>query len=110
MQTTKQALTNSFEYVVTDYNGVEHVYKGDKIRLLELIEDELPKNGYWRFKFGDKNEYELCLENLFFDEQMYLSLYKDKDSLIDKVVVKPGYIEKSEVPQEKMGLARRKTA
>jgi hypothetical protein len=46
------------------------------------------KEGYYSFEFGDG--YELCLEQLIFDEQWYLALYQHQSLLIPKVVVKLG--------------------
>lgn len=43
------------------------------------------------FRFGDNREYELCFEPLLFDNQMYVALYKNRELLTNKVVVKPGY-------------------
>lgn len=46
------------------------------------------KPDYYSFKFGDKEEFELCFEPLLFDNQMYVALYKNGELLINKVVVK----------------------
>jgi len=46
------------------------------------------KNGCLSYEFGDG--YELCLEPLLFDGQMYLALYKDQNLLIPKICVKAG--------------------
>lgn len=46
---------------------------------------------YWSFVFGDDGEYELAFEPLFFDGQHYVALYKNKELLTEKVVIKPGY-------------------
>lgn len=43
------------------------------------------------FRFGDNKEYELCFEPLLFDNQMYVALYKNRELLTNKVVVKPGF-------------------
>lgn len=42
------------------------------------------------FHFG--GDYELAFEPLLFDNQMYVALYKNKDLLTSKVVVKPGKV------------------
>lgn len=47
--------------------------------------------GYWTFTFGNNNEYELCFEPLIFDQQYYVAVYKNKELLTEKVVIKPGY-------------------
>lgn len=59
----------------------------------EALEEgfEKKQHGY-SYKFGDG--YELCFEQLIWDGQMYVALYKDKELLTEKVVVKPGYIKK----------------
>lgn len=44
--------------------------------------------GAFRFKFGE--DYELWFEPLLFDQQHYVALYKNKELLTDKVVIKPG--------------------
>lgn len=46
------------------------------------------KDGYYSYKFGDG--YELCLEQLIFDQQWYLALYQNQELLIPKVVIKLG--------------------
>lgn len=51
--------------------------------------------GYYSFTFGNDNEYELCFEPLLWNNQMYVALYKNKELLTEKVVVKPGF-EKEE--------------
>lgn len=45
-------------------------------------------DGYYSFKFGDG--YELNFEPLLFDNQYYVALYKNKELLTEKVVVKLG--------------------
>lgn len=40
----------------------------------------------WVYRFGDG--YELCFEHLLFDNQMYVALYKNKELLTNKVLVK----------------------
>lgn len=52
-------------------------------------------NMSFSFRFGDNHEYELCFEPLLFDKQMYVALYKNRELLTNKVVVKPGF-EKNE--------------
>lgn len=47
-------------------------------------------NMSFSFRFGDNREYELCFEPLLFDKQMYVALYKNRELLTNKVVVKPG--------------------
>lgn len=49
-----------------------------------------PELKYFKFTFGENNEYELCFEPLLFDQQMYVALYKNQQLLTNKVVVKPG--------------------
>lgn len=44
----------------------------------------------WVFRFGEG--YELYFELLPRDEQMYVSIYKDRILLTNKVIVKPGKI------------------
>ncbi len=44
--------------------------------------------GSFVYKFGDG--YELWFEKLLFDQQWYVALYKDKELMIPKVVVKTG--------------------
>lgn len=56
--------------------------------LLAISKSFAPEDGYYSFKFGDG--YELCLEQLIFDEQWYLALYQNQELLIEKVVVKLG--------------------
>lgn len=51
----------------------------------------VPPMGYFSFKFGHKNRYEVCFEPLLFDEQWYVAIYDKGDLLTNKVVVKPGY-------------------
>lgn len=46
------------------------------------------------FDFGDG--YKLRFEQLLFDKQMYVALYKDQSLLTEKVVVKPGFIKNEE--------------
>lgn len=46
------------------------------------------ESGSFVYKFGDG--YELWLEQLLFDGQWYMALYKDQQLLIPKVVVKLG--------------------
>ena len=59
-----------------------------KQALEEFTKDE---DGFaYVFKFGDNDEYELVFEKLMFDSQYYVALYKNKNILINKVVVKPG--------------------
>ena len=56
---------------------------------LQAIEEGFElKDGVLTFPFGDG--YELCLEQLIFDDQWYMALYKDQSLLIPKVVVKIG--------------------
>ncbi len=43
---------------------------------------------YHQLEFGDG--YKLCFEPLIWDDQYYVALYKDKELLTGKVVVKPG--------------------
>lgn len=48
----------------------------------------------WHFDFEDGgNKYELRFEPLLFDNQYYVALYKNKELMTEKVVVKPGYIK-----------------
>lgn len=68
MKTTLQALAEGFQY------------------LTALPEDDL--TGYWSYKFGDDEEYELCIEPLMFG-QLYVALYKDGDLLTTKIPLKP---------------------
>lgn len=58
---------------------------------------ESTADGYWSFKFGDNDEYELCFESLLFDNQYYVALYKNKSLLTEKVVIKPGYIKGGDI-------------
>lgn len=57
-----------------------------------LIEGFTPdiNNMSFSYRFGNNNEYELCFEPLLFDKQMYVALYKNRELLTNKVVVKPG--------------------
>ena len=50
-------------------------------------------HGFWSYSYFDKdgNEYELTFEPCLFDQQMYVAFYRNKDLLVNKVVVKPGY-------------------
>lgn len=52
------------------------------------------------FRFGENNEYELVFEPLIWNNQFYVALYKNKELLINKVVMKPGYIKEKENPQD----------
>ena len=56
---------------------------------LEAIKEgfETSEAGFF-YKFGDG--YELWLEQLLFDGQWYMALYKDHNLMISKVVVKIG--------------------
>lgn len=58
-----------------------------------LMEGYTPdiNNMAFTFRFGDNREYELCFEPLLFDKQMYVALYRNRQLLTTKVVVKPGY-------------------
>lgn len=51
---------------------------------------EVNRFGNFTFTFGDNDEYELCFESLLWDGQMYVALYKNKELLTNKVVVKKG--------------------
>lgn len=49
-----------------------------------------PDNGTLRFLFGEKQEYELSLEPLLYENQFYVALYKDGELIIPKIPCKPG--------------------
>lgn len=56
---------------------------------LDAIHDGFERTDFgFVYKFGDG--YELCLEQLIFDEQWYVALYKDQSLLIPKFVVRIG--------------------
>lgn len=48
------------------------------------------KDGCMCFTFGDNKEYQLCFEPLLTVGQFYVALYKNKNLLTTKVVIKPG--------------------
>lgn len=61
-----------------------------------IIGFTLDEFGCRTFSWKDgENTYELMFEPLLFDNQYYVALYKNRDLMTEKVVVKPGY-EKSQ--------------
>lgn len=60
-----------------------------------LSQGFVKKDHLWSFTFGGTHEeYELCFEDCICDGQMYVALYKRGRLLTNKVVVKPGYVNK----------------
>ena len=60
----------------------------------EIVPGEEDRTPYFSFTFGDKKEYELCIEPLLFG-QFYIALYKEINGekeliLPEKVVIMPG--------------------
>lgn len=64
----------------------------------EALEEGFKKKNYgYSFQFGDNDEYELTFEQLLFDGQMYVAVYKNGSLLTNKVVVKPGYVKQEDI-------------
>lgn len=59
--------------------------------IYNVVGFEVSGEGSIRFTFGENDEYELWLERLIFDDQYYLALYKNKEPMMEKIVIKPGY-------------------
>ena len=79
MKTFKEALEEGFQ----------SVYQAKDGKIVIDSENEVGMPDYYSFKFGDNEEYELNFEPLLFDNQYYVALYKNKELLTEKVVVKP---------------------
>lgn len=57
----------------------------------KAIEDSyFIKNQFGSMFLELDNGYEVWLEKLIFDDQYYLAIYKDKELVTDKIVIKPG--------------------
>lgn len=61
----------------------------------EALDAGFKQDGYGNYSYthkdSDGNLIELCFEPLLFEHQMYVALYKNRELLTNKVVVKPGY-------------------
>ena len=87
MKTFKQSLLRGFAAILDGIDG------DTKVAILKgtMKEEYIKHPSYYSFLFGENKEYELCFERLLFDNQWYVALYKNKDLLTEKVVIKPGY-------------------
>lgn len=71
-------------------DGFSHITEiTDKEALYKLREDgiDVDGEGYWVYCFGENKEYELCIEPFGEEGQFYISLYKHRVRLTEKLPV-----------------------
>jgi len=72
-------------------DGFQHILSISDPAQVRKMRDEgilVDGEGYWSFSFGEKGEYELCIEPILEEGMFYVSLYKQRVLLTERLPVK----------------------
>lgn len=76
-----KALRDGFQHI-TDISDPEQLGK------LRREGIQVDQEGYWSFTFGERGEFELCLEPILDEGMYYVALYKNRVLLTEKLPIK----------------------